>query len=132
MTVRTESPVQTRRFPIAVAAAEEPDRCSGGESFALRVLGDSMRPEFDDGDIVVIEPDGLARDGSFVLAQWQGQWLLRRLARRGEGWLLQTLNPAPDEPLDRDIALAGLAAVRGVVIQKSRPGRRRATRRYVD
>lgn len=122
----------THRFPIAVVAAAEPDDCSGGESFALRVLGDSMRPEFDDGDIVVIEPDGLARDGSFVLALWQGQYLLRRLARRGDGWSLQTLNPAPGERLDEDIALADLAAVRGVVIQKSRPGRRRATRRYVE
>ena len=27
--------------------------------------------------------------------------------------------------------LGGLAAVRGVIIQKSRPGRRRATKRYV-
>jgi SOS-response transcriptional repressor LexA len=123
--------VTNRPFPIAVTA-DTGDGCAGGESFALMVLGDSMRPEFDDGDVVVIEPDGLAHDGSFVLAHWQGDWLLRRLARRSDGWVLHALNPDPAQPADADIALADLSAVRGVVIQKSRPGRRRATRRYVE
>ena len=27
--------------------------CSGGESFALRVLGEDMRPEFNEGDIII-------------------------------------------------------------------------------
>ena len=41
---------------------------SGSESFALMVLGDSMVPEFNEGEIIVVEPDGATRDGSFVLA----------------------------------------------------------------
>ena len=44
-------------------------RCSGGESFALRVLGDDMAPEFNEGEIIIIEPDGALKDGFFVLAQ---------------------------------------------------------------
>lgn len=112
---------------IPIRPARNDDGCSGGESFALMVLGDSMAPEFDHGDIVVIEPDGLATDGSFVLAQHAGEWIFRRLARGDGGWRLVALNPAY-----ASIELPDLTAVRGVIIQKSRPGRRRASKRYVE
>lgn len=121
----TEQRIPARTIPIRVAAPD--DGCSGAESFALMVLGDSMAPEFEHGDIVVIEPDGLATDGSFVLAQLDGEWVFRKLRRDGGGWRLAALNPAY---LGAD--LPDLAAVRGVIIQKSRPGRRRAGKRYVD
>jgi SOS-response transcriptional repressor LexA len=103
--------------------------CSGGESFALRVLGDEMAPEFNDGEIIIVEPDGALKDGSFVLAQHAGAWIFRQLCRRGEGWALHALNPARrDLP---DLTLPDLAAVRGVVIQKAVPGRRRLSKFYV-
>ncbi len=128
-----------RFFPIRVATPGEPgalaasaapaagDACSSGESFALMVLGDSMLPEFAEGEIIVIEPDGLASDGSFVFARCNDEWIFRQLARDAAGgWVLRPLNPAyPDLPI------ADLSAVRGVIIQKSRPGRRRASKRYV-
>lgn len=114
---------------VVHAPADAGPGCASGESFALMVLGDSMCPEFAAGDVVVIEPEGLATDGSFVLACCNGEWMLRRLARRAGGWALHVLNPAAGEP---EIVLADLSAVRGVVIQKSRPGRRRAAKRYVD
>ena len=99
---------------------------SGSESFALMVLGDSMAPEFNEGEIIVVEPDGATRDGSFVLAFVGEEWTFRQLRREGEGWRLQPLNPAyPATPLP------DLAALRGVVIQKALPGRRRASKRYV-
>ncbi len=100
--------------------------CGGGESFALRVLGQSMAPEFAEGDIIVIEPEGLARDGSYVLAWHAGEWTFRQLCRHGERWCLHPLNPA-----FADVALDDLSAVRGVVIQKAMPGRRRASKRYI-
>jgi DNA polymerase V len=100
--------------------------CSGAEAFALRVLGQSMAPEFDEGEIIVIEPDGALRDGSFVLALLDGEWLFRQLRREGEGWCLHAINPAFPAR-----ALPDLAAVRGVVIQKARPGRRRASKSYL-
>ncbi len=100
--------------------------CSGAESFALMVLGDSMMPEFAPGDIVVIEPDGALADGSYVLAFWGDEWIFRQLLRRGDAWQLAPLNPRHER-----IAIPDLTPVRGVIIQKSTPGRRRASRRYV-
>jgi SOS-response transcriptional repressor LexA len=90
------------------------------------VLGDSMAPEFNQGDVVIIEPEGLATEGSYVLALWRDEWIFRRLARRDGTWQLQALNPNYPE-----IALPDLQPIRGVITQKSRPGRRRATKRYV-
>lgn len=100
--------------------------CSAAEAFALRVLGTSMEPEFNEGEIIIIEPDGLLRDGAFVLAQHEGEWIFRQLCEQAGGWRLHALNPAFP-----DVALADLSAVRGVVIQKALPGRRRASKRYV-
>lgn len=100
--------------------------CSGSEVFALRVLGTSMEPEFVEGEIILIEPEGLLRDGSFVLAQHAGEWIFRQLCQQPSGWTLRALNPAfADRPLP------DLSAVRGVIIQKALPGRRRASKRYV-
>ena len=105
---------------------EPNDGCSGGEVFALRVLGDSMVPEFLDGEIVIVEPDGALHDGSFVLAHVGGEWTLRQLARHGDGWALHALHP---DHLDQP--LPDLAAVHGVIIQKAVPGKRRLSKRYV-
>jgi len=114
---------EARTIRIAPAA---PD-CSAAEPFALVVLGDSMAPEFAEGEVIVVEPEGLARDGSFVVAQVDGDWMLRQLVCTDDGWSLRPLNPAYPAA-----AVADLAAVRGVVIQKSRPGRRRSIKRYVE
>lgn len=112
---------------IPIVPARESSDCDGAEPFALMVLGDSMAPEFVGGDIVVVEPEGLVRDGCFVIAAVGGEWTLRQLRAGGDGWALHALNPAyPAAPL------AGLDAIRGVVIQKSKPGRRRAAKRYVE
>ncbi len=127
------------RWPSDEPMAEpkvDPDRrrrvaadgdCSGAEPFALMVLGDSMAPEFVEGEVIVVEPEGLAADGAFVVAQVDGDWTLRQLVRAASGWRLRALNPAYAAT-----PLADLAAVRGVVIQKSRPGRRRSIKRYVE
>lgn len=106
------------------ATAGNPDRdtplpdCAGGESFALMVIGHSMAPEFLEGEIILIEPEGLAKHGSYVLAWHQEEWTFRQL--------LHPLSPNfPDAPLP------DLSAVRGVIIQKALPGRRRASKHYI-
>jgi phage repressor protein C with HTH and peptisase S24 domain len=114
---------------VRESVMDEP-ACSGNEAFALRVLGASMEPEFNEGEIIIIEPDGLLRDGAYVLAQHREEWIFRQLCKtqgpQGEGWQLHALNPAfPDIPL------ADLSTVRGVIIQKALPGRRRASKHYI-
>lgn len=103
------------------------DNCSAAESFALMVLGDSMEPEFVEGDIIIIEPEGLATDGSYVMAWLDDEWIFRQLAKEGEGWKLRPLNPKYPSA-----SIPDLSAIKGVIIQKSKPGRRKATKRYVD
>ncbi|MBK9674091.1 MAG: S24 family peptidase [Betaproteobacteria bacterium] len=116
-----------KTIPVVAAEAAGDPGCSGSESFALMVLGDSMAPEFVEGEIIVVEPDGHVDGGSYVIAQVAGEWIFRQLVRGAAGWQLRPLNPAyPVVDLD------DLTPVRGVVIQKSRPGRRRALKRYVD
>jgi SOS-response transcriptional repressor LexA len=103
--------------------------CSSAESFALMVLGDSMEPEFIQGDIIVIEPEGLATDGSYVMAWLEGEWIFRQLQQAGPkgGWKLVPLNP--NYP---SASIPDLSVIKGVIIQKSKPGRRRASKRYVE
>ena len=43
------------KSPPAVGADADDAGCSGGESFALRVLGDDMAPEFNDGEIIIVD-----------------------------------------------------------------------------
>ena len=103
--------------------------CSAGESFALRVLGDDMAPEFQHGDIIIVEPDGALHDGSYVLARLGSEWVFRQLRRNGEQWSLQALNPAGTQ--SAEWPLPDLSAVYGVIIQKAVPGRRRLSKFYV-
>lgn len=124
---------ERKPFPIPVRpAATEVDAalsaCSAAEPFALMVLGDSMEPEFSEGDIIVVEPEGLATDGSYVLAWHDEEWIFRQLRRDGEGgWKLHPLNPSYP-----DVVIPDLSVVKGVIIQKSKPGRRKAAKRYVE
>ena len=125
MPTMTPEKLPRRTIPIAPAAEGEHGACSGAESFALMVLGDSMAPEFREGDVIVIEPEGLATDGAFVLARHAGEWTFRQLATAGDGWELRPLNPRYPT-----VALANLSDVRGVVIQRTTPGERKSTTRY--
>jgi len=97
------------------------------------VLGDSMAPEFEPGEIIVVEPEGLAKDGSFVIAylpwveQEDERYIFRQLVKHPEGWMLKPLNPLYENiPIDSIESV-----VKGVVIQKKKPGRRRAVKYYV-
>ena len=112
---------------IPISSQDTGGGCSGAESFALMVLGDSMLPEFAEGEIVVIEPEGLVRDGAYVLAFHGDEWIFRQLLRSGEEWRLHPLNSAYP-----DIVIADRAVIKGVIIQKAKPGRRRALKHYVD
>jgi len=112
-------------IPVVAAQPIESAGDCGDEPFALQVLGESMQPEFADGDVVIVEPGGLARDGSFVVALCDGEWLLRQLVGAPGRWMVRALDPGSTPQ-----ALIGLEAVRGVVIQKRSGPRRRVLKRY--
>lgn len=116
-----------KTIPIAPVDDAGDSACDGAESFALMVLGDSMEPEFAEGEIIIIEPAGLATHGSYVLARLDGEWIFRQLQQTDAGWRLAALNPVYPAR-----AIADLAPVKGVIIQKSKPGRRKAAKRYVE
>lgn len=105
---------------------EELSACSSAEPYALMVLGDSMLPEFEEGEIIVIEPEGLARDGSYVVAWHKDEYIFRQLVRHNERWYLKPLNDI--YPIDE---VPGLEVVKGVVIQKKKPGDRSSAKFYV-
>ena len=91
----------------------------------MRVIDDSMEPEFAAGCVIIVDPTGVARDGAFVLAEIEGEYIFRMLQQTRDGDRLVALNDgyAP-------VALAGgLASVRGVVVQRA-GARRRYHKRY--
>lgn len=123
--------MDTRRHTLPIPVVQAPtdpaaDACAGAESFALMVIGDSMEPEFAEGEIIIVEPEGLARDGSYVLAFCGDEWVFRQLVGCDGDWQLRPLNPGYPT-----LGIPDLSAIRGVVIQKAKPGRRRATKHYV-
>lgn len=125
-TSRPEHQISSYADATPEAQAMALPECAGGESFALMVMGHSMAPEFLENEIILVEPEGLAKDGSYVLAWHADAWTFRQLLRSDCGWVLHPLNPAfADEPM------ADLSGVRGVIIQKALPGRRRASKHYI-
>jgi DNA polymerase V len=126
---------EKKPFPIPVRVAQDAPQteedlalsaCSTGEPYALMVLGDSMEPEFLDGEIIVVEPEGIAKDGAYVVAWANDEYIFRQLVLHAEGWMLKPLNPLyPNIPVD-DIK----ETVKGVVVLKKKPGRRREAKRY--
>jgi DNA polymerase V len=117
-----------RTIPIVPQRGEDLslEACSGAEPLALMVLGDSMLPEFAEGEIIIVEPEGLARDGSFVLAQVDGEYIFRRLREQGGSWRLEALNPRYPS-----LDIADLSAIKGIIIQKQKPGSRRSRKSYL-
>ena len=110
-----------------IPGAEEASSCASGEPYALMVLGDSMLPEFEEGEIIVVEPEGVAKDGSYVVAWANDEYIFRQLVQHSEGWMLKPLNPIyPNIPIDDP-----KEAVKGVVIMKKKPGKRKEQKSYV-
>ena len=115
----------TERKSIPIQSVNEASNCSGGEPYALMVLGDSMMPEFEQGEIIVVEPSGLVKDGSYVVAFVNEEYIFRQLVQHADGWMLKPLNP-----LYENIPVADVDVAKGVVILKKRPGKRTEQKSY--
>lgn len=101
--------------------------CSEAEPFALQVIDDSMAPEFKKGVIIIIDPEGVAGDGSFVLAvDHKDEYIFRQLRIVEERLLLVALQEGhPEIELRR-----GMDDIKGVIVQQA--GRTRKERKFYD
>ena len=98
--------------------------CEAGEPFALRVLGDSMSPEFPDGSIIIIDPANKAQDGDYVIAEVEGEFIFRQFCIEEGRHLIKALNPGYPE-----IDVSGMQnIIKGVVTQRA--GTRRKHRKH--
>jgi SOS-response transcriptional repressor LexA len=77
------------------------------DGYACYVIGDSMSPAYEQGDLLLVHPGRPARPGddcAFIRDQGDGtqQALIRRLLRSTtEKWRVRQFNPAKDVDLDR-------------------------------
>lgn len=106
-------------------AIDSTGNCSESEPYALRVLGDSMLPEFKEGVIIIIDPAGAIRDGSYVVATHNDELIFRQLRIQNEEYFLQPLNDLYDT-----VQISSLELVAGVITQQA--GRSRKDRKHYD
>jgi len=101
--------------------------CTAGvtEPYALRVIGESMSPEFHDGNIVIIDPGHALVNGAFVVVDYGGEVMFGLYALEGERRWLRFLNPDLTP-----VELNPPFEFKGVVIQ--RVGRRRRDRKHYE
>ena len=99
--------------------------CSALEPYALRVVGDSMEPEFADGCIIIVDPGCTPRDRSYVIVDFAGDVFFRQLVFDGERRFLRPLNPKYG-----GFELTAPYTIRGGVVQQR--GRRRSQHRHYD
>ncbi len=95
------------------------------EPFALRVIGDSMQPEFCDGHIIIVDPAHPPCHGAYVVVDYGGEVILGRYSVEGQRVWLRYLHPGHD-----DVELIPPYEIKGVVIQRA--GRRRREHKHYD
>lgn len=82
----------------------------GPRTFALRVVGNSMEPEFWAGEIVIVDPDREAESGSFVVAKINhDEATFKQLIKDGGSVFLRPLNSAYPvmDVTGRDLRIVG-------------------------
>lgn len=97
--------------------------CAASEPFALRVLGDSMLPEFAEGAVIIIDPAGAIRDGCYVMAEYNNEYIFRQLRMVDDKLYLQPLNDLYDT-----VKISSQQMIQGVISQQA--GRRRKDRKF--
>lgn len=82
-------------------------------TFALRVVNDSMEPEFKEGMVLIVEPEMDAMPGDYVIAKnGSEETTFKKLVQDGADWYLKPLNPAyPIRPLGGSTIIGVVRAV---------------------
>lgn len=91
--------------------------CSYNELYPLRVLDDSMEPEFPEKCIIVIEPSEVCASGAFAVVSVAGERWFRQFIMDADGAAkLVALNPKyPEIPLlDKQYRIEGAVVQRNI------------------
>ena len=116
-----------KNIPIQSVTADISDAemhgCAEAEPYALRVIGDSMAPEFVDGCIIVVDPAMPSHHEAYVVIDYQSETTFRQLIIEGERKFLKALNDAYPA-----VELVEKYSIRGVVTQRA--GRRRKEHKH--
>jgi len=92
----------------------EINSCAEAEPYALRVIGDSMEPEFLDGHILIVDPAMPPQHGAYVIIDYQGETTFRQFIVENGRKYLKPLNSAYPA-----VELVENYSVRGVVVQRA-------------
>ena len=111
-----------------VEAQLEAGSCSANEPLALQVIGDSMEPEFIDGNIIIIDRDGVVRDKSYVVVMIEGGYTLRQLFINKGQHIVEPLNPEYKHERQQ----VQPEAIMGVVVQQNDPKGKRKDRKFYN
>ena len=99
--------------------------CASSEPFALRVLGDSMEPEFKDGCVIIIDPAGTIEAGKYVIAEVDGEYIFRQFVQEQDKFYLKPINPGY-----KAMEIPNINVIRGVITQRA--GARRKYHKHYD
>lgn len=79
-------------------------------TFALRVEGDSMEPDFKDGMVIIVEPELDPLPNDFVIVKnGNEESTFKQLVKDGPDWYLKPLNDRyPIKPLTTDMRVVGV------------------------
>jgi phage repressor protein C with HTH and peptisase S24 domain len=83
-------------------------------AYALEISGDSMKPTYRDGDVIIVSPGAPIRRGDRVVVKTKdGEVMVKELRRRTQKVIeLQSLNPAHD---DRTLSTADVEWIARIV-----------------
>ena len=82
-----------------------------------------MLPEFAEGAVIIIDPAGAIRDGCYVMAEYNNEYIFRQLRMVDDKLYLQPLNDLYDT-----VEISSQQMIQGVISQQA--GRRRKDRRF--
>lgn len=78
-------------------------------TYALRVLGDSMEPDFPSGMLIVVEPELSPESHDFVIAKIGDSTTFKQLIKDGPDWYLKPLNSRyPVRTIDDSVRIIGV------------------------
>nr|DAR73964.1 MAG TPA: Repressor protein CI [Caudoviricetes sp.] len=73
----------------------DPKLAKAGTYLALRIKGDSMQPDLNENDIVIVKSQSDANNGDIVIAKVNGdEACCKKLFKNNDGIILHSLNPA--------------------------------------